>query len=73
MTKVPPEELIDQAMETFQKVFPQLYKILVEDRNKRMASALLELSKTHKNIVAVVGAGHRKGLKSLLSNKVNGN
>ena len=73
LTKVPPEELIDQAMETFQKVFPQLYKILVEDRNKRMASALLELSKTHKNIVAVVGAGHRKGLKSLLSNKVNGN
>ena len=66
LTKVPPEDVIDQAMDVFQKTFPQLYKILIEDRNRHMSEQLTELSKVHKTIVAVVGAGHRKGIKSLL-------
>ena len=69
LTKVPPENLIEQAMETFKTAFPQLYNILVEDRNVFMAFRLKELSKIHKNIVAVVGAGHKKGILSLISEK----
>jgi len=67
LTKVPEEELIDEVMAEFQKSFPRLYKILVEDRNIYMANQLKELSKTYKNIVAVVGAGHKKGIRELLA------
>ncbi len=66
LTKVPPEELIDQALEVFKISFPQLYKILVEDRNQHMAANLRKLSENYKTVVAVVGAGHYKGLKALL-------
>ena len=66
LTKVPEEELIEKAMAEFQKAFPKLYKILVEDRNIHMANQIKEISKVHKTIVAVVGAGHRKGIKTLL-------
>jgi len=69
LSKVPPEELIEQAMETFKITFPQLYKIIVEDRNQHMATNLRKLSENHKIVVAVVGAGHRKGIKTLLENK----
>ncbi len=65
LTKVPQEEVIEQAMDVFKKTFPQLYKILVEDRNRHMAAQLKELSRIHKKIVAVVGAGHRKGMKQI--------
>ena len=66
LTKVPPEKLIDQAMKVFKTTFPQLYKILVEDRNQHMAANLKKLSENYKTIVAVVGAGHYKGIKNLL-------
>ncbi len=69
LTKVPQEDIIEKAMAEFEKIFPRLYKILLEDRNVYMASQISQLSKTHKKIVAVIGAGHRKGIKSLLENK----
>lgn len=69
LTKVPEEELIEKAMAEFQRIFPKFYKILVEDRNVYMANQIKEISKAHKTIVAVVGAGHRKGIKALLENK----
>jgi len=69
LKKVPEEQFIDQIMSQFQKTFPKLYKILVEDRNRYMAAQLKELSKTHRNIVAVIGAGHKRGLKKILEDK----
>ncbi|MBI4163278.1 MAG: TraB/GumN family protein, partial [Candidatus Aenigmarchaeota archaeon] len=69
LTKLPPEEIIDQALEVFKITFPQLYKILVEDRNRYMAVNLKKLSENYKTVVAVVGAGHYKGLKQILSNQ----
>lgn len=66
LTKLPPEELIEQAMELFKKEFPQLYKILVEKRDKHMATQLKKLSEKFDKIVAVVGAGHYKGMKKLV-------
>ncbi len=66
LTKVPSEEIIDQALQVFKITFPQLYKILVEDRNQYMAANLRKLSENYKIVVAVVGAGHYKGLKEIL-------
>ncbi len=69
LTKVPEEDVIEEAMVVFKKTFPRLYKILIEDRNQHMAAQLKGLSAKHKTIVAVVGAGHRKGLLEILEIK----
>jgi pheromone shutdown-related protein TraB len=66
LRKLPPEELIDQAMTLLRKEFPNIYRVLVRERDIYMARKLLELSERYSRIVAVVGAGHRKGLEKTL-------
>jgi pheromone shutdown-related protein TraB len=66
LRKLPPEELIDQAMALLRKEFPNIHRVLVRERDTYMGRKLLELSKRYDRIVAVVGAGHRKGLEKLL-------
>ena len=69
LRKVPPESIIEQAMDMMEKDMPSFYKILVKDRNRHMAACIKELSKKYENLVVVVGAGHKKGLKKLLKVK----
>ena len=65
-SKVPPETIIEEAMELMERDMTSFYKILVEERNKYMAGCIKELAKKYEKIVVVVGAGHKKGLKKLL-------
>lgn len=67
LSKAPPERVVDAAMELLRKEFPQLYRILVEERNIYMAQRILELSQRCQNIVIVVGAGHVKGILEILT------
>lgn len=60
------EENSEQYIETLDKEFPTLKRLLLDDRNTHMANAIRELNKTHQSIVAVVGDGHVDGLKKLL-------
>jgi pheromone shutdown protein TraB len=65
---IPNDELIKTLMEKVKKIYPSVYKILVHDRNRFMAT---NLNKIHnmfpdKKILAVVGAGHVSGLLDLL-------
>ena len=48
--------------------YPSLYKILVDERDIHMAKQLNKISSLYpdKQIVAVVGAGHIKGILSYL-------
>ncbi len=66
LNKVPPKNLINQAMKIFKKEFPSLYKILVDDRNKYMAKNLIKLSDQFEKIVAIIGAGHEEGIRKIL-------
>jgi len=66
LSKVPPKELINQAMLLMKKDFPQLYRVLVKERDLYMAIKLKKLSEQFRKIVAVTGAGHTDGLKRLL-------
>ncbi len=61
------ENLVD-ILNSFKGVAPSLYKALVEERDAYMASRLIELEKRHESVVAVVGAGHKKGIEEYLSN-----
>ncbi|MCB9370293.1 TraB/GumN family protein [Candidatus Woesearchaeota archaeon] len=65
---VPSAEKIAKMLKVVQKEVPELYKILIEDRNKYMSEKLQELSQKHPNetIIAVVGAGHLEGMEKII-------
>jgi len=69
LAKVPEQKLIEELTADFKKKFPSLYKVLVADRDKYMAKQLIFIANHHTDakIIAVVGAGHIKGLKNILS------
>ena len=69
---VPNEEVIEFAMKVFRIEVPDLYKILIEDRNIHMGNRILNLRKESDGfILAVVGAGHLKGMYEYLEKKIN--
>jgi pheromone shutdown-related protein TraB len=58
---------LEEILEGFQKLSPGTYHVLVEERNAYMANNLLNLEKKYGNVIAVVGAGHKKGVEEYLS------
>ena len=69
LTKAPPERVIEEALRWMKRKLPAIYKVLITDRNTYMAAWIRELSRQHRKIVVVVGAGHRRGLEQLLKRK----
>jgi len=66
LNKVPPKEIINEAMRTMKKEFPHLYRVLVTERDKFMSARLKDMSKKFKKIVVVIGAGHLDGITKML-------
>ena len=68
ISKVPEQKVIAKLTSVFRKKFPTLYKVLVSDRDEWIAHQLKHLQMAHPdaNIIAVVGAGHLKGVKEAL-------
>ncbi|PSG99404.1 MAG: hypothetical protein BRC29_04780 [Nanohaloarchaea archaeon SW_7_43_1] len=61
--EIPEEELIDQLLLEMEFKFPEMYDILVEQRNRHMIKSLRKLEKeTDGDIVVFVGAAHRKAM-----------
>ncbi len=73
LTKVPEKNFINKIIKDVKKRYPNVYRILVEERNKIMAVNLITLMNYNKPILAIVGAGHETGLineiKCLLKKK----
>ncbi len=68
---VPDEKVIVEMLKIVKKEVPDLYNILIHDRNIFMCNKLLELKQIHKGyILAVVGAGHLEGMKEILEDKL---
>ena len=67
-TKVPQSQIIDKVMKHVKHRYPSLFKILIDERDRYMAKHLLLIMKDNpeKKILAVVGAGHVKGIKKYL-------
>lgn len=67
LSKIPDDEFIEEMLEEMEEQFPELYNVLVTERNAYMAEAL---KKTHEDadgdVVAFVGAAHREALKEML-------
>jgi pheromone shutdown-related protein TraB len=66
LNRLPPKDMIKQAMQVMKKEFPQLYAVLVDERDMHMANAVKSLSGRFEKIVVVAGAGHAEGLKKYL-------
>ncbi len=60
------ENHIGELLEEIKAVSPSVYETLVNERDAYMTHRLLDLSRKHENIVAVVGAGHKRGIEHYL-------
>lgn len=61
LRKVPGKEVINRMMNELGKRYPNVYDVLVLERNRHMAKNLYKLMQDNK-VAAVVGAGHEEGL-----------
>ncbi len=70
LKKVPATQVIETLLEEVKRKFPTAYRVLITERNEYMAARLKIILEKHpdEKIVAVVGAGHVKGIKKILSN-----
>ncbi|AEF96983.1 TraB/GumN family protein [Methanotorris igneus] len=56
----------DELVLLLKDISPTIYEVLVDERDRYMAKNLYELSKGNEKIVAVVGAGHIRGIINYL-------
>ena len=62
------EDVISALMKEFGEIAPSVSNVLIHERDKYIAKKILDASKKGK-IVAVVGAGHLKGIQKYLKKK----
>ncbi len=68
ISKVPEEKIIEEMILEVEKKYPNIHRVLVEERNVIMAKKLYTLSRNHPDakILAVVGAGHKAEIIKIL-------
>ncbi len=68
LTKVPSKKVIKRLVGEVKKRYPNVYKVLIEERNEVMANNLKRIMELNpeKKILAVVGAGHEDDILELV-------
>lgn len=61
------QESLESILSVFNSNFPQLYSILLEDRNVYMSKQILKVIKKYSNIVVVLGYGHVQEISKILN------
>lgn len=71
LNNVPSEEIMKELMGEVKKKYPNVYRVLITERNEVMAHNLFKLMHQYKDeeIIAVVGAGHEKEIIALIKKK----
>ena len=69
LNKVPSQNIIKHLISEVKKRYPNIYKVLIEERNEIMARRLHNLMKENKKILAVVGAGHEEDIIELIKKR----
>jgi len=67
LSKVPSDVFITKAIGMIKLNYPNIYKVLIHERNKYMAKQLQHLDMKGLNVIAVVGAGHVEGITKILA------
>ena len=73
LSTVPSQKLIGKMIKEVQKRYPNIYRVLVTERNEVMAKRLAHIMFHNPDqlIVAVVGAGHEKELIQLIKHELS--
>ncbi len=62
------EDVLEALVREFRKIAPSAARVLIDERDAYIAAKLIEASSRYDKIVAVVGAGHKKGIEKYLKN-----
>jgi len=65
LAKIKEQDALNGMMQEFGKTFPEVKQVLIDERDQYLASKIK--SAEGKKVVAVVGAGHVKGIASIIS------
>lgn len=70
---VPSKQIISKLIGQVKKRYPNIYKVLVVERNHFMARNLARLMKDNpgKKVLAVIGAGHEEELEELVKKRLS--
>ncbi len=68
LKKVPSKELIHKLIKRLKQRYPNVYQVLINERDMHMSKALTHIKKENpeNKILAVVGAGHEEGMTKYL-------
>ncbi len=68
LRKVPKQEIILKLINKVKENYPNIYEVLIKERNEHMAKSLYKLINDNKDkkILAIIGAGHEKGVSEIL-------
>lgn len=68
LSKVPEQEMVKTVMTELSRRYPEVHRVIVEERNEIMAKNIRGIAKERPEarILVVVGAGHVEGLRKLL-------
>ena len=68
LTKVPGKKVIKKLVGQVKERYPNVYRVLIDERNHVMAKKLIKLMENYpeKKILAVVGAGHEEDIIDLI-------
>ncbi len=68
LTKVPSKKVIKKLVEQVKERYPNVYKVLIEERNEVMANNLHKIMSEHpdKRLLAIMGAGHEDDILELI-------
>jgi pheromone shutdown protein TraB len=69
ISSVPEDELIDKLIKEVKKRYPNIYRVLIYERNKVISKKLFSLMQKNKKIVAVLGAGHKKDVIEIIKDR----
>ncbi|MFW6283727.1 MAG: TraB/GumN family protein [Minisyncoccales bacterium] len=69
---IPNSKELEKILAIIQREAPELYQVLIHNRNVYMVEKLLKLREKHQGpILAVLGAGHVPGMFELLKQEIN--
>ena len=73
LSKVPSDKLVRSLIAQLKKRYPNIYKVLVDERNHVMAKNLITLSRKEpdKKILVIIGAGHEEDMMKIIKKKYN--
>ena len=68
LTKVPSKKVIKKLVDQVKKRYPNIYKVLIEERNEVMAEKGRKIMEIYpdKKILAIIGAGHEDDILELI-------